>query len=66
MSLKVAINGFGRIGRLTLRHLLKENSDLFKEKKAIELFKLKKFYPMIPKNHFSYRLKIYLKIKMYE
>ena len=28
MSLKVAINGFGRIGRLTLRHLLKENSDL--------------------------------------
>lgn len=46
--------------------LLKENSDLFKEKKAIELFKLKKFYPMIPKNHFSYRLKIYLKIKMYE
>ncbi len=28
MSLKVAINGFGRIGRLTLRRLLEENSDL--------------------------------------
>lgn len=28
MSIKVAINGFGRIGRLTLRRLLEENSDL--------------------------------------
>lgn len=45
--------------------LLKQNSDLFKEKKEIELSKLKKLYPMIPKNHYHHRLKIWLKIKMY-
>ena len=47
-------------------YLLKENSKLFQEKKALELSKLEKFYPMIPKNHIHHRLKTYLKIRMYK
>lgn len=46
--------------------LLKEDSSLFKEKKALELAKLKQLYPMIPKSHIHHRLKIFRKIKMYE
>ncbi len=45
--------------------LMKENSDLFKEKNEIELNKLKKFYPLIPKSHFHHRLKTWFKIRMY-
>lgn len=44
--------------------LLKENSNLFKEKCSIELDKLKKFYPMIPRSHYHHRLKTYWKIKI--
>ena len=44
--------------------LLKENNNLFKEKCNIELDKLKKFYPMIPKNHYHHRLKTYWKIRI--
>lgn len=46
--------------------LLQENSKLFQEKKALELAKLEKFYPMIPKNHIHHRLKTYFKIRMYK
>lgn len=46
--------------------LLKENSKLFQEKKEIELQKLKKFYPLIPKNHFHHRIKTLLKIRLYK
>lgn len=46
--------------------LLKENSDLFQEKKGIELSKLNIIYPLIPKNHIHHRLKIIKKIKMYK
>lgn len=46
--------------------LLLENSKLFQEKKTLELAKLEKFYPMIPKNHIHHRLKTYFKIRMYK
>jgi tRNA (adenine22-N1)-methyltransferase len=45
--------------------LLKENSKLFQEKNKIELEKLKKIYPLISKNHYHHKIKIYLKIKLY-
>lgn len=44
--------------------LLKENSDLFREKCELELKKMEQFYPMIPKEKFCYRYKIYWKIKV--
>jgi len=44
-------------------YLLKENSDLFREKCEYELKKMKEFYPMIPKKHYHHRFKIYWKIK---
>lgn len=47
-------------------YLLKENSKLFQEKKMIELGKLKKIYPLIPKNHLHHKLKIYFKLKLYK
>ncbi len=46
-------------------YLMKENSKLFREKKELELKKLKKLYPLIPKSHFLHRLKIWNKIRMY-
>lgn len=44
--------------------LLKENSDLFREKCIIELKKMEEFYPMIPKNHWHHRFKIYFRIRV--
>ena len=44
-------------------YLLKIRNSLFIEKSKLELEKLEKIYPMIPKNHFSYRNKIKWKIK---
>lgn len=44
--------------------LLKENSDLFREKCELELKKMEQFYPMIPKEKFCYRYKIYWRIKV--
>ena len=44
--------------------LLKESSNLFKEKCNIELDKLKKFYPMIPRSHYHHRVKTYWKIRI--
>ena len=44
--------------------LLKENGSLFKKKCQMELNKLEKFYPMIPKSHYHYRYKTYWKIKI--
>lgn len=46
--------------------LLKENSKLFQEKKKIELAKLEKIYPMIPKNHIHHKVKTFFKIRMYK
>lgn len=46
--------------------LLKENSELFKEKCKNDLLKLEKFYPMIPKNRIHHRIKTWLKIRMYK
>lgn len=45
-------------------HLLKEKNDLFKEKCKIELEKLEKFYPLIPKKHYHHRRKTKWKIKI--
>lgn len=45
-------------------HLLKENSNLFKEKCQIELKKMENYYPMIPKNYYHYRYKTNWKIKI--
>ena len=45
-------------------YLLKENSNLFIEKCNIELDKLNKIYPLIPKSQYRYKLKINYKIKM--
>lgn len=44
--------------------LLKENSDLFKEKCRLELAKMEKFYPMIPKSNIHHRRKIHWRIKV--
>lgn len=44
--------------------LMKENSELFKEKCRIELSKMEKFYPMIPKNRIHHRMKISWRIKV--
>lgn len=44
--------------------LLKKNTNLFQVKNKQELEKLKKFYPMIPKNHYHHRRKTRKKIKM--
>ena len=46
--------------------LMKDNSDLFREKKKIELSKLESIYPMIPKSYLLYRLKTWKKIRMYK
>lgn len=46
--------------------LLRENNSLFKEKCGIDLNKLEKFYPLIPKNHYHYRLKTFWKIRSYK
>ena len=46
--------------------LLKENSNLFQEKKKIELDKLNKIYPLIPKKNLHHRLKTLLKIRLYK
>lgn len=46
--------------------LMKDNSDLFREKKRVELSKLESIYPMIPKNYLLYRFKIWKKIRMYK
>lgn len=46
--------------------LLKENSDLFQEKKKLEYDKLKKLYPMIPKSHWHHRWKTLLKMRYYK
>ena len=47
-------------------YLLKENSDLFKEKNKDDLDKLIYLESIIPKNHYLYRLKIKNKIKLYK
>lgn len=47
-------------------YLLKENSDLFKEKNKKDLEKLKELENIIPKNHYLHRLKIKNKIKLYK
>lgn len=44
--------------------LLKENSSLFQKKNKLELEKLEKFYPLIPKKHLHHRRKIKWKIKV--
>ena len=46
-------------------YLLKENSNLFKEKNKQDLEKLNHLYTVIPKNHYLYRLKVKRKIKLY-
>ena len=46
--------------------LLKNSNSLFFEKCNLELNKMKQFYPMIPKNHWHHKLKIYWKIKNLE
>lgn len=46
--------------------LLKEKSNLFKEKNYNDLEKLKQLYKIIPKNHILHRLKTKYKIKMYK
>ena len=45
-------------------YLLKENSDLFKEKCRLELKKMEQFYPLIPKSHYHHRYKIYFRIRI--
>ena len=45
-------------------YLLKEKSNLFKEKCNLELKKMEVFYPLIPKKHYHHRWKIYYKIKI--
>lgn len=47
-------------------YLMKENSSLFQEKNRLELAKLEKFYPLIPKSHYHHRMKTYLKIRLYK
>ena len=47
-------------------YLLKENSDLFKEKNKKDLEKLNHLKGVIPKNHYLHRLKIKNKIKLYD
>lgn len=47
-------------------YLLKENSDLFKEKNKQDLEKLNHLQGVIPKNHHLHRLKIKNKIKLYK
>lgn len=44
--------------------LLKDDSELFKEKCRIELKKMEQFYPLIPKSRYHHRLKTYWKIKI--
>lgn len=44
--------------------LMKENSELFREKCRIELSKMEKFYPMIPKKRIHHRMKIHWRIKV--
>lgn len=44
--------------------LMKENSELFREKCKIELEKMEKFYPMIPKKRIHHRMKIHWRIKV--
>jgi len=46
--------------------LLKENSNLFQEKKENDLLVLKKIYKLIPKNHIHHKLKIYFQIKLFK
>lgn len=46
--------------------LLKNSNSLFLEKCNLELTKMKQFYPMIPKNHWHHKLKIYWRIKNLE
>ena len=46
--------------------LLKERSELFKKKNEKELAKLKIFYSSIPNRYFRYKLKVYLKMKLYQ
>ena len=46
--------------------LLKENSLLFQEKKKLELLKLQKILPIIPKKKYFYRYKIKKKISLYK
>lgn len=43
--------------------LMKENNELFIEKNKLELKKMEKFYPVIPKNHIHHRAKISFRIK---
>ena len=43
--------------------LLKKNNKLFQDKVKIELTKLEKILPLIPKKHISYKLRTKLKIK---
>lgn len=47
-------------------YLIKENSNLFKEKNKIDLDKLNYLYKVIPKSHILHRLKIKRKINMYK
>jgi tRNA (adenine22-N1)-methyltransferase len=43
--------------------LLKQKNDLFKKKNELELVKMEKFYPLIPKNHYHHKNKINWRIK---
>ena len=43
--------------------LLKKNGPLFQEKCKLDLQAMEQFYPMIPKNHYHHRRKIYWRIK---
>ena len=47
-------------------YLLKENSNLFKEKNKQDLKKLEYLYKIIPKSHILHRIKIKNKINMYK
>ena len=47
-------------------YLLKENSNLFKEKNKQDLEKLEYLYKIIPKSHILHRIKIKNKINMYK
>ena len=47
-------------------YLLKENSNLFKEKSKIDLLKLKNIYKLIPKKYIFYKIKTIYKIYLYK
>ena len=62
MSIRVAINGFGRIGRLTLRALLERNDKDIKIVAINDLTDLKSIMHLLKYDSLHYELKNNLKI----